>query len=349
MSSTWLGFDRRLGDRLLLGVAFAQFSSDAQYRLFTQDLQNLDTSLTAYLSYLEIALNNGGSIRLVVGSGDGSIELGQDASDRPATEDDISMDMTSVGLRLPLRQGEKTTLSLTGNFSTSTLSMAGGFAQIGGSGLTIDQFVTDTESSSIRAGFELTRSTQGWVSPRFSLSMRQDGGDGPTGTGAEFSGGLNIGSPESRFSAQVNVSLLASHGSEYSLDEWGASVEFAFRSRESGRGLSFGLQPEWGHQQTGQLGREEAFRLDRSVSPDERQRTSMTATAGYGLDAFGGLLTPFAEYQLTGGAASAYGRQTTGVKFFGGPDLEIRLFGERRTSLRSPNRTRIGVEVERRY
>ncbi|MBF2755584.1 MAG: autotransporter outer membrane beta-barrel domain-containing protein [Gammaproteobacteria bacterium AqS3] len=349
VSSTWIGFDRRLGDRLLLGVAFAQFSSDAEYRLETQDLQNLDTSLTAYLSYLEIALNNGGSVRLVLGSGDGSIELGQESAGRAATEDDISLSMTSLGLRLPLRQGATTTLSLTGNFSTSTLSLAGNFSQIGGSGLTVDQFSTDTKSSSIRAGFELTRSTQGWVSPRLSLSMRQDSGDGPTGAGTEFSGGLNIGYPESRFSAQVNVNVLASHGSEYSLNEWGASVEFAFRSRETGRGLSLGLLPEWGRQETGELEREEAFRLDRTLHPEERPGGSLTATAGYGLDAFGGLLTPYAEYQMTGGVASAYGRQTTGVKFFGGPDLEIRLFGERRTALRSPNRTRIGVEVKRQY
>ncbi|MBF2755455.1 MAG: hypothetical protein ISN29_09400, partial [Gammaproteobacteria bacterium AqS3] len=77
-------------------------------------------------------------------------------------------------------------------------------------------------------------------------------------------------------------------------------------------------------------------------------RRGVAGSIGYGLRTLGGMLTPYSEYRYTGGE---YGgaRQVAGVKFADGERLDLRLFSERRVSARGETRSRLAVELRRRF
>ena len=74
----------------------------------------------------------------------------------------------------------------------------------------------------------------------------------------------------------------------------------------------------------------------------------MSARAGYGLDFRGGLLTPFAEHSQIGGEGAS-SRTTGGLKFQGSETFEAKLFGEQEVRQGHQPRSRIGLELNRRF
>ena len=68
--------------------------------------------------------------------------------------------------------------------------------------------------------------------------------------------------------------------------------------------------PAWGPQRNGALAGERVFENERYAEP---QRLSLTARAGYGFAAAGGVLTPFADLALSGESDSQHYR--TGIGF----------------------------------
>ena len=178
--------------------------------------------------------------------------------------------------------------------------------------------------------------TQWTLTPRVALALRQDGGDGVTGTGAELSGGLRLAAPDSRFALDASGYWLALH-SQDGTKEWGASVEARFSPGEGGEGLSLSVEPAWGvPYQAGVLASEDLFEEERRVN--SLGRLSLTAHAGYGFALPSGLLTPFAEFTLPGEAEAT--RYAAGLNFAAPGGLDAKLSGERQD-----DDTRVGIDL----
>ncbi len=287
----WLGLDGCLGGRFAAGLALSQSDGESDYRLDSEE-GRVETALTALWPYLQLGMKGGGQLRLVAGAGRG------EAEHRPAAgaveRADLAMLAASVGGRLPVARRGAFALAATGQASLTQLETddAPSAPSLGGLKATGWRLSAGLEA----AHDGLALGASGWrLQPRGALAVRQDGGDGLAGTGAELSAGARLSLPGGRFGLDASGHWLALH-SEDEAREWGASLEARLAPGAGGRGLSLAFGPQWGQQQRGALTRERLF--DETRDDDTPQRLSLTARAGYGFATPAGLLTPFAEWRL---------------------------------------------------
>ena len=307
--SQWTGFvgiDKWLNERVMAGVAVSYGEGEADYQ--TGDFEgSLETSVTALWPYLQRTMDNGSAIRLVLGAGKGEAE--HHAPNSSVEKEDLSLLAASLSGRVPVARWSDFTLSAIGSANLAQVETGGSAATSSLGGLTATSWRLRGSLEAEHDGFTLA-SRSGWLlQPRGALALRQDGGDGVTGTGMEISGGIKLVAPDSRFSFDASGRWLALH-SNNDTREWGASLEARFAPRADGRGLSLALGPAWGQQQNGALAHKRLFDQERGATP---QHLSLTASAGYGIAAGGGLLTPFADMTLTGESDSQHYRM--GIRF----------------------------------
>ena len=311
----WLGVDGRLNEGLTAGVALSHGEGETDYRPGAFE-GSLETSLTALWPYLQMKTVDGGAMRLVLGVGTGDAE--HRASDGTVEKEDLSLLAGSVSGRMPVARRSAFTLSAIGGASLAQIETDGSSSTSSLGGLKATSWRLRAGVEAEHNGFALTTGSEWQVRPRGALALRQDGGDGVTGTGMEVSAGMRLSAPGSRFGLDASGHWLALH-SEDGTQEWGASLEARLNPAAGGRGLSLALGPSWGQQQNGALTRERLFDEDRNAAP---QRLSLTARAGYGFAAAGGLLTPFADMALSGEPRTQHYR--TGIGFArGGIDAAL--------------------------
>ena len=302
----WLGVDKWLNERVMGGVAVSYGESDADYRAGASE-GSLETSVTALWPYVQRTMDNGAAVRLVLGVGKGEAE--HHTSSDTVEKQDLSLLAASLSGRMPVARWSDFTVSAIGGASLGQFETDGSAATSSLGGLTATSWRLRGSIEAEHDGFALTSGSSWLIRPRAALALRQDGGDGVTGTGVELSGGVRLSAPDSRFSFDASGHWLALH-SEDETKEWGASLEARFTPQADGRGLSLALGPAWGQQQEGVLGNDQLFNDARSaVSQD----LSLTASAGYGFAAAGGLLTPFADMTLAGESDAQHYR--TGLRF----------------------------------
>ncbi len=340
---SWLGYDQQLDQGLTYGVALARSSGESDYTVESYD-GRIETRLTSIQPYIEFPAFGSGSIRLIYGMGSGAVDVME--SSGVSGSADLSMEMFSLGGSWPVaRWGDRTTLSSVSSVSSNRLTTARSTA------VTIADL--NVSSERIRSGFELVHDGFGigmQFRPRFGLTVRRDGGDGINGTGLEATTGVQISTPNERVSLDFSGYALWLH-TNVDLDEWGASVELEVKSRLGGRGVSLSIGPEWGQQRRDVLGEEQPFDLSQSVLADARAsefRTALSANLGYGVDLFGGLLTPYAQYSFVGSDVTSV-RYTTGMRFKRGEDFSARLFGEQNIAHSGDVRSRLGFELSKQF
>ena len=335
----WLGADARMNERLLAGIAVSRVSGESEYRidLGTGDFGDgeIETSLTAVWPYVQMSMENGGSLSLILGAGTGTSE--HRPKDEPIENVDLSFLAGSLGGQVPLTSGDGFTLSAIGGANLARLKTEETTSAPAIGGIKAESWRLWGGVEARHEGVALSESgaTAAW---RGSLRVRQDGGDGLTGTGAEITSGILLSSPSSRFSVDMYGRWLAMH-SEDGAGSWGAGLEARLRPGPDGRGLSLSLVPEWGSMQSGALDGDNAFASDRD---DEPGAATLTARSGFGFAMGKGLMTPFIEVQLKDGEHESE-RYSAGVTYTtpGGFDAEI--VGERHVSKEST--TSIGASV----
>ena len=333
----WLGMDGKLNRRLTAGVAVSHGESETDYRLDDEFEGRLKTTLTALWPYLQMKTGNGGAVRVVLGAGTGEAE--HRAFDGTVEREDLTMLAGSVSGRMPVARRSAFTLSAIGGASLAQIETDGSSSTSLG-GLTATSWRLRAGMEAEHDGFALSSGSDWQVRPRGAVALRQDGGDGVTGTGMEVSGGVRLSKPGSRFGLDASGHWLALHSAS-GTREWGASLEVRLNPAAGGRGLSLALGPSWGQQQDGALARERLFDRERHETP---QRLSLTARAGYGFAAAGGLLTPFADMALSGESRTQHYR--TGIGFARG-GIDAALTAGHRTG-GTPD-TRIGMDLRLRY
>ena len=333
----WLGLDARLDERLLAGLGLSMSDGETDYRI-DEDSGSVETSVTAVWPYLQMTTEGGGRLRLVLGAGQGEME--HRPREGAVERADLELLALSADGRLPVARYGRFALSATGGASLAQIETDGSRAtSIGG-----------LKAASWRLGVGVEAEHDGFVfssseltlAPHGALTLRQDGGDGVTGSGVEVSVGGRLTDPGSRFSLDASGRWLAAHSGR-GVREWGASLEARLAPGARGRGLSLALGPTWGPQQDAELASERFFDEEaRKVS----QGLALTARAGYGWSAVGGLLTPFIEMAVAGDRDDA-DRYAAGVAFTVPGGLDAELFGEQRAA--SETDTRIGVNLRLRF
>ena len=169
------------------------------------------------------------------GAGAGEADEHQAATGAPVHTAGLRMTMAAAGLRQPLAQRGSVEFSLVGGLGAATLGTGAGEGWRAVEGL-------DLSVSQGRLALEISR-VGGRVSPYLRLGARADGGDGPTGTGAEAVAGLSYSGPRVDFEAQARW-MSARSDAEY--EEYGGTMRLTVKAREDGSGLRLSLAPAWG-------------------------------------------------------------------------------------------------------
>ena len=177
----------------------------------------------------------------------------------------------------------------------------------------------------------------GTVTPSVALGLRHDGGDGVTGGGLEWGGGLVWADPARGLRVEGYGRALLAHAGD--IEEWGVGGLVVLTPGTDGRGLSFRVRPGWGVVDGlagGQAGAGAVERLWEGTAdvggsgPGSPSRGVQWETElGYGLAAGGGLLTPYGGLALDGGGR----RYRLGGVFELGRALTLSLESARREGM----------------
>ena len=295
VTSVNLGIDTRLGADMLAGVALAQTQGTVDYSDSHALSGELTTSLTSVNPYVGWHMAGGMSLWAAAGYGTGEVEI--DAGSSGTQASDLTQSMVAAGVSGPLMSSDETIEGGTTNLNLKG-EVAFTSADVDGSGTLESMSLSASRQRLMLEGEHVQKLDAGATfTPSLELGVRNDGGDGETGTGIEAGGALRYADAASGLTVEGRVRTLLSHSGDY--EETGVSALLRLDPGASGQGLALVVQPAWGRTGSG-VDRLWENGVTAGVSPDNRAR--LDAEIGYGLDAAPGLgvVTPYAALGLTG-------------------------------------------------
>ena len=310
VTTAMLGMDYEK-NAVLMGVALSRAEGEGGF-----DSGEVEATLTSAHPYLRYQMDERLSMWGIVGMGQGEMTL---AVDEKAVETDLEMRMAAFGLRGELAKMGGFDLAVKSDvlFAHTESDAKDGLESI------------SAEASRLRATLEASREVSmeggGKLRPSVEASLRHDGGDGDEGTGVEVGGGLRFTNPDWGLALEVKARGLVTHAEE-DVTDWGVGGMIRIAPGKSGRGLALTVRPEVGETASGAArlwGLQDASRLANGEIEDLDSR--VRAEVGYGLDAWGGLLTPYLGLSVSEGGSGTY---RLGGRFRVGERMSMSLEGD---------------------
>ena len=318
-----LGIDTTLSADVLAGVSLTSSQGSVDYADVNAQEGELSTSLTSISPYVGWGTSGGMSLWAMAGYGTGEVEI-EDAVGTDAS--DLTQTMFGAGASGPLLSDSR----LIGGGTTSLLLKAEAAftkAEVDGSA-TLESTTVNVSRQrlTLEGVFDQRLASGATLSPSLELGVRNDGGDGETGTGVETGGGLRYSDASSGLTIEGRARTLLSHSGDY--EEWGVSGLVRIGPGASGQGLSFSLQPAWGQAASGvqRLWRTDVAALDAlAVAHEGTGRVSARLAYGIG-DTWGttGMLTPYTDVSFSDSGSR---RLSLGGRYDIGPWVGMSLEG----------------------
>ena len=314
-----LGVDRQQG-RTLAGLAIAHSVGTGEFDVHTAEERfrkgELGTYLTSVHPYLRVAMTERLSAWGLLGYGRGQMER---MADRP--DADIAMQMGGLGAR-------GTLLSPTASSSYDVALKSDAFLVRTDADAAV-QPALETMTSRLRLLLEGGRPVEldsGRMTPSLEVGMRHDGGDAETGLGLEVGGSLGYTHAQRGVALQATARRLLVHQAT-GYEEWGVGGSLNIDPGALGRGPSLRMHSSWGAAGSG-MDRlwSQRSAADLTQSTQTSEAGLFDAELGYGLDALGGLLTPYARI-ASGRDTHTYG---VGGRLRVEQSLRVDLVAERR-------------------
>ena len=314
-----LGGDWQQG-RMLAGLAVAHSVGTGEFDVHTAEQAfrkgELGTYLTSVHPYLRVAVTERLSAWGLFGYGRGQMER---MGDRPDT--DIGMLMGGLGARGALLSPTESS-----DFDVALKSDAF-LVRMDTDAAT--QPALETMTSRLRLQLEGGRPVElesGRMSPSLEVGVRHDGGDAETGLGLEVGGSLGYTHSQRGLTLQATARRLLVHQAN-GYEEWGVGGSLSLDPGALGRGPSLRMQSSW--RATSGMDRlwSQRSAADLAQSTQAAGAGLFDAELGYGLDALGGLLTPYAHVASSGQGTRTYG---LGGRLQVERSLRVDLVGERR-------------------
>ena len=322
VTSANLGIDTRLSADVLAGVSLTSSQGAVDYTDLNAQEGELSASLTSINPYIGWGSPGGMNLWAMAGYGTGEVEIddavGTDASDLVqqtfaagasgslmSSDEFLDGGTTSLLLKAEAAftkvevDGSETLASTTVNVSRQRLTLEGVYDQKLASGATL--------------------------SPSLELGIRNDGGDGETGSGVETGGGLRYSDPASGITLEGRVRTLLSHSGDR--EEWGVSGLVRIDPGASGQGLAFSLRPAWGETAGGVRRLWGADVTALGAAPAEQGAGRLSARLAYGIGdtwGTGGVFTPYTDVSLSDAGSRRLG---LGGRYDIGPWIGMSLEG----------------------
>ena len=297
VTSANLGIDARLGADVLAGVALTRAQGTVDYTA-SDASGELTTSLTSVNPYVGRQMAGGMNLWAMAGFGSGEVELDDESEGAQAS--DLTQRMVAAGVSGPLTASDEmiaggtTTLNLKGEAAFTS-------ADVEGSGTLGSVSLSASRQRLVLEGAHVRKLDSGATfTPSLEFGVRNDGGDGETGSGVEAGGALRYEDAASGLTVEGRVRTLLSHGGNY--EETGVSGLVRVATGASGQGLALVVQPAWGRTGSGANQLWENG-ITAGTSPNSQAR--LNAEVGYGLGVAPGMgvVTPYAGLGLAGAGA----------------------------------------------
>ena len=286
-SSVYLGVDLQATECFLVGASVARNSGEIDYSYGTAE-QSMDTEQTTFLPYFRYDFAPQTSVWGVAGIGSGDVDSTVVGTSNQSSDLDSTLYM--FGLRHGLSKMGAIDLALRGDVAMANIETASGDGAVDGLSADVNRIRAGLEGS-----YTVDMGDGGTFAPFGELSLRNDGGDGDTGTGVEVSGGFRVNL--NSFNLEARGRTLASHGAD-DYEESGFSLTATLNPAADGSGLSFSLAPRWGGSalSSGAIWAEQGV-LNQGLNGFS-QGNALEARIGYGKRIMGErfMLTPFADF-----------------------------------------------------
>ena len=301
--SASLGIDTRIGADMLAGVSLTQMSGTVDYTDSYALTGELTTSLTSVSPYLGWQMPGGMNLWAMAGFGSGEVEIDDESAG--AQTSDLTQRMVAAGVSGALMssdqmiEGGTTNLRLKGEVAFTS-------ADVDGSGSLESTSLTASRQRLLLEGSHDQELDSGATfTPSLELGLRNDGGDGETGTGIEAGGALRYADAESGLTVEGRVRTLLNHSGNY--EETGVSGLVRIDPGASGQGLALSVEPAWGQTASGVQQLWENG-VAAGASPADQARARLNTEVGYGLGAAHGLglVTPYTGLGLADGGARSW-------------------------------------------
>ncbi len=301
--SASLGIDTRIGADMLAGVALAQTSGTVDYTDSYALTGELTTSLTSVNPYLGWQMPGGMNLWAIAGFGSGEVEIDDESAGTQAS--DLTQRMVAAGVSGTLMSSDQTIAGGTTNLRLKG-EVAFTSADVEGSGSLESASLSASRQRLLLEGSHDQKLDSGATfTPSLELGLRNDGGDGETGTGIEAGGALRYANAESGLTVEGRVRTLLNHSGGY--EETGVSGLVRIDPGASGQGLALSVEPAWGQTASGvhQLWENG---VAAGASPADQATARLNAEVGYGLGAARGLglVTPYTGLGLADGGARSW-------------------------------------------
>ena len=301
--SASLGIDTRIGADMLAGVSLTQMSGTVNYTDSYSLTGELTTSLTSVSPYLGWQMPGGMNLWAMAGFGSGEVEIDDESAGTQAS--DLTQRMVAAGVSGTLMSSDQmiaggtTNLRLKGEVAFTS-------ADVEGSGSLESASLSASRQRLLLEGSHDQKLDSGATfTPSLELGLRNDGGDGETGTGIEAGGALRYADAESGLTVEGRVRTLLNHSGDY--EETGVSGLVRIDPGASGQGLALSVEPAWGQTASGVQQLWENG-VAAGLSPADQARARLNTEIGYGLGAAHGLglVTPYTGLGLADGGVRSW-------------------------------------------
>ena len=314
-----LGIDARLSPKLLAGVSVTRARGSVDYTASGASKGELAATLTGVNPYVGWQGPGGTNLWAAAGYGTGEVEI----EDAAGTETgDLTQRMIAAGVDVPVM----TDGPIAGGAVRLGLRAETAFtwAEVDASGrLAAAELSASRQRLMLEGSHTRTLASGGTFTPSVEIGMRNDGGDGETGSGVEAGGALRYADPATGLTVEGRARTLLVHSEDY--EEWGLGGLVRIDPGRDDRGLSLGVRPAWGRTASG-VRRVWETGAAGTPPPSYRPAGRMDAEAGYGLAAPGGLgtVTPYAGVGLAGEGARSW---RAGTRWEMAPGARLSLAG----------------------
>ena len=281
--SASIGIDAKLNANMLAGVSLARTSGKADYTDANARSGELTSIVTTVNPYMSWQASGGIVFWAMAGYGSGNVEV-EDSSGMQAS--DLSWRMAAAGVNGPLvasdqlMAGGTTNLRVKGETAFTRAALEGS-ETLEGMTLNASRHRLMLEGSHVQ---DLASGST--FTPSIEIGLRNDGGDGETGTSVEAGGGLRYDDHANGLTIEARARTLLAHSGDY--EEWGVSGLVKLDPGPAGVGLAFSVRPAWGQTASG-VQRLWETGVTRRVTPAAGEANGrLDARVSYGMALFGG-------------------------------------------------------------
>ena len=324
VTSAHLGIDTKLNADLLAGLALSWSRGTVDYKASGTE-GDLTTRLLSVNPYVGWQMPGGMNLWTTAGYGFGKVKIEDKGS--AEQESDLNQRMLAAGVKGTLATSDQliaggtTSLNVKGEVAFTWADVAGA-GSIEETALQVGRQRFVLEGAHVRklaSGATFTSSLE--------VGVRNDTGDGETGTGAEVGGALRYENAASRLTVEGRVRTLVSHSGD--TGETGVSGLVRITPNASGHGLAVAVEPSWGRTASSV---QQLWESGIGTGTAGGNQARLNGEVGYGFVAPQdlGVVTPYGGLGLNGNGSRSW---RLGARWQMASDRSVSLEGTRREAV----------------